>query len=384
MKNQPTRNETQQAFLLEAQSLPNKVADSSIAIKWRRGQAWLPALVAIAIGLALAYFGRSLLPDTQPTPRHNEQPSPGSAPQPHGRLNEPLQPLPPVAELNPNQVRLGEKLFHDPHLSANGTVACATCHDIAHGGGDGRKHSIGINAREGDVNAPTVLNSGLNFRQFWNGRAKTLEEQVDGPVTNPSEMGSNWTDIVQYLQNDGKYRELFTEAFGKAPSAELAKTAIANFERSLLTPSRFDRWLRGDDSALSNNERKGYELFKGYRCNSCHSGDNVGGNMFQQLGAMTQYFSEGRKLKEIDYGRFAITGKDYDRFVFRVPPLRNVGETAPYFHDGSVATLPEAVRIMIKYQLGREIVPADVDLITSFLHCLSGEDVKTYKPAASN
>jgi cytochrome c peroxidase len=190
-------------------------------------------------------------------------------------------------------------------------------------------------------------------------------------------MASSWPTIVTYLQGDASYRQEFQQSFRQAPSAELVKSAIATFERTLITPSRFDRWLRGDDSALTAIELKGYELFKEYRCNSCHSGDNIGGNMFQPLGAMEQYFGESRKLSPSDFGRFAVTGKEHDRIVFRVPSLRNVGETAPYFHDGSVSSLNEAVQIMIKYQLGREIVPADVDAIAAFLHSLSGEAYAT-------
>ena len=137
-------------------------------------------------------------------------------------------------------------------------------------------------------------------------------------------MASDWPTIVTYLQGDSIYRHEFQESFGQVPSAELVKSAIATYERTLITPSRFDRWLHGDDSALTAIELKGYELFKDYRCNSCHSGENVGGNMFR-VGAMEQYFGEGRKLNHSDYGRFAVTGKEYDRFVFRVPSLRNVG-----------------------------------------------------------
>jgi cytochrome c peroxidase len=339
----------------------------------RRAHARLPTIAALIVGLLLAVAGNLFQPDVVHTSRDRVQPLTSAVPRSRARLNEPFIPLPAVITLDSELVKLGGKLFHDPQLSADGTVACASCHHLNKGGDDDRPHSIGVNGKEGDINAPTVLNSSLNFRQFWNGRANTLEDQIDGPISNPNEMASEWKHIVDYLRNNENYRQDFANTFGRAPSVDLVKSAIATFERSLITPSRFDRWLRGDDSALSTDELKGYELFKQYRCDSCHSGDNVGGNMFQRLGAMEQYFGGGRKLRPSDYGRFTVTGKEYDRFVFRVPSLRNVADTAPYFHDGSVRTLSQAVRIMIKYQLGREVVPADVELIAAFLGSLSRE-----------
>jgi cytochrome c peroxidase len=360
----------------------NKV-NGRIAPPRSTGHARLPVIAALIVGLALAFAGSIFLPEVVRAPHEREQPFTATFPQRPVRLNEPIQPLPAVPEADPKRVSLGDKLFHDTQLSADGTIACASCHKLDKGGDDDRSRSIGINGLEGDTNAPTVFNSSLNFRQFWNGRAATLEEQVNGPITNPKEMASDWPTIVTYLQGDSLYRQQFQEAYGQAPSADLVKSAIATFERTLITPSRFDRWLRGDDSVLTAVELKGYELFKEYRCNSCHSGDNVGGNMFQRLGAMEHYFAEGRKLNQSDYGRFTVTGKEYDRFVFRVPPLRNVADTAPYFHDGSVSTLNDAVQIMIKYQLGREILSADVEAITAFLRSLSGEAFASIKSQAN-
>jgi cytochrome c peroxidase len=199
---------------------------------------------------------------------------------------------------------------------------------------------VGIRQQLGDVNAPTVLNSALNFVQFWNGRAKNLEEQAGGPIENPKEMGNNWPNVLRMLRDDTSYVRQFAEAFPDGISEANVRSAIAGFERTLVTPSaRFDLWLTGDKQALSAEERAGYELFKSVGCVACHQGRNVGGNMFQRFGVFGNYLEERGNLRESDYGRFALTGNEADRFVFRVPSLRNVELTAPYFHDGSAATL---------------------------------------------
>ena len=289
--------------------------------------------------------------------------------------HEPLLPLPPAPEIAPAIAALGERLYHDPRLSADGSLACASCHVIENGGDDGRSTSLGIRQQQGDVNAPTVLNSALNFVQFWNGRAASLEEQAGGPIVNPKEMGNSWPAVLATLRGDASYVKAFAEAFpGDGISEANVRRAIADFERTLATPgARFDRWLQGDKSALSTEELAGYEAFKSVGCIACHQGRNVGGNMFQRFGVFGNYLTERGKLTEADLGRFAVTGKEADRFVFRVPSLRNVELTAPYFHDGSAASLEDAVRVMARVQLGRPLADDEVGRIVAFLKTLTGK-----------
>jgi cytochrome c peroxidase len=290
------------------------------------------------------------------------------------RPGEPVQPLVPLGNLDSRLVKLGARLFVDKRLSADGTVSCASCHILPSGGADRRRFSVGIEGQPGDVNAPTIYNSAFNFRQFWDGRAATLEDQVDGPVQNRKEMGSTWEHVLAELTSDASYDRQFRAALGSGISRENVRRAIAEFERSLTTPnSRLDRWLRGDDAALTPRELRGYALFKEYQCINCHQGVNLGGSMYQRLGVMAEYFTRNRKESPGDLGRFNVTGDEHDRHVFRVPPLRNVALTAPYFHDGSAKTLPDAVRVMIHDQLGREVVEEDVDQIVAFLQTLTGE-----------
>jgi cytochrome c peroxidase len=287
--------------------------------------------------------------------------------------HEPLLPLPFAPHVAPALAALGERLYHDPRLSGDGTISCASCHDVAQGGDDGRPTSLGIRQQIGDVNAPTVLNSGLNFVQFWDGRSETLEEQAGGPIENPSEMGGNWPSLLNMLRSDASYVRDFAQCFNDGINEQNVRRAIAGFERTLVTPgAKLDRWLNGDKSALSAEEHAGYELFKSVGCVACHQGRNVGGNMFQRFGVFGSYLEERGNLKKSDFGRFNVTGKEADRFVFRVPSLRNVELTAPYFHDGSAATLADAVRVMARVQLGRPLAEADVTRLVAFLKTLTG------------
>ncbi len=287
--------------------------------------------------------------------------------------NEPIRPIPSTIEVDRRKAALGHRLFHDPRLSHDNTVSCAHCHPLERGGTDGLPRSVGIKGTLGDINAPTVLNSSLHIAQFWDGRAATLEEQIDGPVHNPKEMGSNWKEIISKLSRDREYRARFEELYDTGLNAANIKDAIATFERTLLTPdSRFDRFLRGDEQAITDEEKKGYLLFKSYGCASCHQGMAVGGNMYEKMGIVRGYFAERGNITRADYGRFNVTGLKEHRFEFKVPSLRNVELTAPYFHDGTVLTLEEAVSKMAYYQLGREIPPQDRDLIVKFLKTLTG------------
>lgn len=292
---------------------------------------------------------------------------------------KPIEPLI-ILDLDRDKIALGKKLFHDPRLSTNNT-SCASCHNLATGGTDHLAVSISADGQKLDFNAPTVFNSGLNFKQFWNGRAATLEEQIEEPINNYREMASSWSKIISYLENNQEYVQDFRTIYSDAIQVSNIKDAIATFERSLITPSRFDQFLAGKTQAITSKEKRGYELFQSYGCIACHQGINIGGNMFQALGIVNDYFAEKSKVTSKDLGRFNLTKQDSDllagapmrdRYVFKVPSLRNVALTAPYFHDGHVDTLTEVIKIMAKYQLGRSIPPEEVEDITAFLKSLNG------------
>jgi len=288
----------------------------------------------------------------------------------------PVSPLPSdMADIDPRKVQLGEEMFHDPRLSADDTISCASCHNLGSGGVDGLEKPIGIGGAEGVINTPTVFNSAYNFTQFWDGRAENLEEQASGPVHNPAEMGSNWDQVVAKLKRDAQIVAEFNAIYSDGLTSDNIVDAIATFERTLVTINApFDQYLKGDTSAISEQAARGYELFQSYGCAACHQGVNVGGNMYQTMGAMGDYFGDRGDVKQSDMGRYQITGREEDRHVFKVPSLRVVTYTAPYFHDGSAKTLEDAVRHMAKYQLGREDMPeTDLDAIVAFLKSLAGE-----------
>ena len=288
--------------------------------------------------------------------------------------DEPIRPIPTEARVDARKAALGERLFRDKRLSGDGAVACASCHALEGGGSDNQALSNGVKGRQGLVNAPTVFNSVFNFRQFWDGRAATLEAQVAEPVPNPLEMGSSWDDVVARLLRDPDFVAAFKASYRDGLTPANLQNALATFVGSLVTPNaRFDKYLRGDTQALTPDEVRGYQLFKSYGCVSCHQGVNVGGNMFQQFGVMGNYFASRGNPSPADLGRYNVTLKDADRHVFKVPGLRNVALTAPYFHDGSARTLGEALDVMFKYQLGRSAPQQDKELIIKFLHTLTGE-----------
>jgi cytochrome c peroxidase len=285
-----------------------------------------------------------------------------------------LTPLPLALSLDSRKVELGGRLFSDPKLSADGSVACVHCHNLATGGVDRLARSRGIGGKEGTINAPTVFNSGFNFRQFWDGRAETLEDQIDGPLQNAVEMGNTWPQAIAAIAANPQYRADFGLIYHDGIQPHNVKDAIATFERSLLTPnSRFDRFLRGDQTALNAEERAGYELFKQIGCTSCHQGINIGGNMYQKLGIMEDYFAERGNIGEVDLGRINITKREQDRYFFKVPSLRNVAVTAPYLHDASALKLEDVVQVMARYQLGQNLKVGDVARIVAFLRTLTGE-----------
>jgi cytochrome c peroxidase len=281
-----------------------------------------------------------------------------------------ITPISEVKDFDKDKAMLGKMLFFDSRLSKDDTVSCATCHDLENGGDDSLSVSVGIEGKKGEVNAPTVLNARYNFVQFWDGRAKTLQEQASFPVKNPVEMGSEFKDIIKKLQKDEFYTERFEKLYEGQITEETITHAIAEFEKALVTPSRFDRYLLGDDDALSAEEKQGYELFKSHGCVSCHNGRNIGGNLYQKLGIV---ISEENEKWE---GRFAVTKNKEDLYYFKVPTLRNISKTAPYLHSGNVKTLKETIEMMGYYQLGITLSQDQISKIEAFLKSLDGERPK--------
>ena len=289
-------------------------------------------------------------------------------------LNEPIRPLKPFHDLDPREVALGKRLFNETLLSADNTMSCGTCHILSLGGVDGARTSTGIRGAIGPINAPTVYNAAYNLAQFWDGRAEDLVEQAGGPVTNPIEMGSAWPDVIAKLQAEPDYVAAFAALYPDGITQHNVQAAIATYEKTLVTLNApFDRWLMGEEGALTDEEKAGYALFKDYGCAACHQGANVGGNMYQVLGAIGDYFTDRGEVAPVDLGRFNVTRAEEDMHVFKVPSLRLAALTPPYFHDGSRKTLEEAVRTMAHYQLGRTMPDEDVRLITTFIRSLVGE-----------
>jgi cytochrome c peroxidase len=290
------------------------------------------------------------------------------------QTNEPIQPIPQEIALDLPKVALGKKLFQDVRLSNNNQKSCLSCHSFSLGGADRRSHSIGINGASTLVNTPTVFNAGFNFRLNWNGEFENLSDHLDALMTNPKTMGVQWPEAIQSLQQLPEYVRLFERIYSDGLTQFNIKDAIIAYELSLTTPNaRFDRFLRGDKKALTASEKEGYQLFKGYGCISCHQGMNVGGNLFQPFGIIGNYFTDRGKVTHADLGRFNVTQDEADRHVFRVPSLRNVALTPPYFHDGSAQTLEKAIAVMVKYQLGRPLEQEQIERIAQFLRTLTGE-----------
>lgn len=286
------------------------------------------------------------------------------------QAEEPIKPIQPVKEINLAMAELGKKLYFDPRLSKSGFISCNSCHNLSMGGTDNLKTSIGDKWQQGPINSPTVLNSSLNLAQFWDGRAADLKEQAGGPIANPGEMASTHTLAVDVVESIPGYRREFKQVFGsESVTIDYITDAIAEFEKTLVTPnSPFDQWLLGDENAITAVEKEGYALFKASGCVACHNGEAVGGNSFQKMGIIEPY-----KTANTAEGRVAVTGKDTDRFMFKVPTLRNVEMTYPYFHDGEAATLTEAVDVMGRLQLGRQFTDRENGAIVAFLKTLTGD-----------
>jgi cytochrome c peroxidase len=290
--------------------------------------------------------------------------------------NQAIEPIPLTVKVDSKKVELGKKLFFDKRLSADNSLSCASCHALSADayGTDRKSVSTGINGQQGNRNSPTVFNSSFNLSQFWDGRAETLADQAIGPVINPLEMGmASWDDAVAKLKDDQVYISAFKSIYNQAMSAETITDAIAEFEKTLITAnSPFDQFLRGDLNAITEKEKRGFELFKSYGCISCHQGRNVGGNMYQKFGVLKDIVLQGGSLSD-DLGRYNVTRNEWDKRVFKVPSLRLAVKTAPYFHDGSVATINEAVNVMIQFQLGRQVPEDDQLAIIAFLESLVGK-----------
>ena len=296
---------------------------------------------------------------------------------PAALAEEPIQPIEPIKSVNLALAELGKKLYFDPRLSKSGFISCNSCHNLSMGGTDNLKTSIGHGWAQGPINSPTVLNSSLNVAQFWDGRAADLKEQAGGPIANPAEMGFTHVLAVDVIRNIPGYVREFRLVFGdETVSIDKITDAIAEFENTLVTPnSRFDQWLLGDENAITAFEREGYELFKTSGCVACHNGPAVGGNSFQKMGLVEPY-----QTNNPVEGRAAVTGKDADRFTFKVPTLRNVELTYPYFHDGEAETLTEATDIMGRLQLGRTFSDDENAKIVAFLKTLTGDQPQFLMP----
>ncbi|CCG17653.1 Di-haem cytochrome c peroxidase [Taylorella equigenitalis 14/56] len=284
--------------------------------------------------------------------------------------NELIEPIKAAKVENQAEVDLGAKLYFDPRLSRSGFISCNSCHNLSMGGTDNLQTSIGDKWQQGPINAPTVLNSTLNFVQFWDGRAKDLKEQAGGPIANPGEMAFTHDLAVGLLNSIPQYVEEFKKVYGKEKiDIDQVTKAIATFEDTLVTPnSRFDQWLSGKEDAITDQELQGYLTFRDAGCVACHNGAAVGGSTFQKMGVVDVYVTDNASA-----GRAGVTGQDIDRMMFKVPTLRNVELTYPYFHDGAANTLKQAVETMGRLQLGKKFTDEENANIVAFLKTLTGD-----------
>lgn len=291
--------------------------------------------------------------------------------------NEMVQPLVDSIATDPAKVALGDKLFHDVRFSSDNTISCATCHGLNTGGVDNESFSPGVGGQLGGVNAPTVYNAVFNVVQFWDGRAESLAAQAAGPPLNPVEMASaSWEQIIEKLKQDKELTTEFTAVYPEGYSEATLTDAIAEFEKTLITPnSPFDRYLKGDQEAMSAQQINGYELFKANKCATCHVGANMGGQSYELMGLAGDYFTDrNTPMTDGDMGRFAQTQKERDRHRFKTPTLRNIALTAPYMHDASAKTLEEVVDIMVRYQSNAApLSEANRADMVAFLNALTGE-----------
>ena len=284
--------------------------------------------------------------------------------------------LPQPSDPNTPLAQLGKKLYYDERLSASGMMSCNTCHPISNYGVDNEPTSPGHDSTRGTRNSPTTFNAYFHVAQFWDGRSPDLADQAKGPVLNPIEMGmKNDVEVIEILKNSESYTEMFKAAFpGEENPIDFDHfaLAIADFEATLATPAAFDAFLEGAVSALDENQKAGLSLFIETGCIACHTGPGLGGNMMQRFGLVHGPYWDFTGSSRQDKGKFEVTGLESDKYVFKSPSLRNIEKTAPYFHDGSVGSLHEAVRIMAYTQLGKELTNEEIDLMVSFFQSLTG------------
>jgi cytochrome c peroxidase len=334
----------------------------SKSIAWASGMAWAVALLALTVQARAA---KAPLME---------------------KAHQVFKPLPKdmaTAEfpIDATRVALGRKLFFDPRLSLDGTVSCATCHRPALYGTDALPKSIGAEHRLNARNAPTVLNAALQFKAHWIGDRQNVEEQAIKSLTGHASFGNPDTaTVIQKIKALPGYEEEFKQAFSNEPEPVKPENwgkAIGAYERTLVTPSPFDAFLKGDAKALTPQAQNGLKTFIDIGCASCHNGVGIGGSSFQKFGVFEDYWKQTGS-QPIDEGRFTATQEPADKYVFKVPILRNVAMTPPYFHDGSVATLPQAVRVMGKVQLGRELTDREVHDLVAFLNSLTGKQPENF------
>ena len=287
---------------------------------------------------------------------------------------EPIFPIPQKVEVDENKVKLGEILFFDSRLSKNNTLSCASCHQLDTGGDDNVAIGISISGGLHIINTPSIFNAVYNFRQNWNGSAKSLHEQIELLMISQHEFDNTWDTVVAKLASDTNLINKFTLNYADGITKNNIIDALVEFEKTLITPnSRFDRFLRNESNDLTKEELAGYKLFKELGCISCHQGINIGGNLYQKFGVFYNYLAEQGNKSKSNHGRMNITGRLIDDNVFKVPSLRNIAVTAPYFHDGSANTIVEAIDIMGRTQLGRDLDIDEIILIKAFLQTLTGE-----------
>lgn len=329
-------------------------------------QITLSAIISLAL-LAIVLFWQS----------RRSQPISYISPQPNlttENLEAAVRAIPLDLELDRQKIALGERLFYEVKLSQNKTISCASCHNLNKGGVDGKTLAIGINGVVEVFNTPTVFNSGFNAKQFWDGRANTLEELIEETINSPNEMQLDWPTAIARLEGLDSYQEQFKKIYRSEIKTTYIKDALATYLRSLSTPnSRFDRFLRGDETALNSREKQGYLRFQELGCLSCHQGINLGGNMLQSFGVMINYLIENGQLNEVEDKEIIAAARQNKDILFKVPTLRNIALTAPYFHDGSAATLERSITVMGKTALGRKLSSEDISLIVEFLNTLTGE-----------
>lgn len=287
---------------------------------------------------------------------------------------EAIYPLPLTIEVNTDRAKLGESLYKDTRLSENNTLSCAHCHQLENGGDDNVAMGLSISSEKNIINTPGIFNAAFNFRQNWDGSARSLYEQIDSLMTDQHQFNSSWQQAVTELKKDAALRDRFTALYLDGLTKQNIIDALVEYEKTLITPnSRFDRYLRYEKDVLSNEEIKGYTLFKELGCISCHQGINIGGNLYQKFGVFYDYLAEQGELTKADLGRINVSRRAMDEHVFKVPSLRNIAVTSPYFHDGSAETIEQAIAVMGKTQLSRELKVEEIILIKAFLMTLTGE-----------